>query len=81
MFAEGSAKENQILERLAQKHERAMGELELKRLKLDNKVMEKRHQRECEREQHEFRMMQMRMMMMISSFLVDPSIFAARFVI
>jgi flagellar biosynthesis GTPase FlhF len=59
-FAEGSAKENQILERLGtQKHERAIGELELKRRKLENKAMEKQHQRE----QHEFRMMQMRMMM------------------
>ena len=63
-FAEGSAKENQILERLGtQKHERAIGELELKRRKLDHKAMEKQHQREREREQHEFRMMQMRMIM------------------
>jgi hypothetical protein len=63
-FAEGSAKENQVLERLGtQKHERAIGELELKRRKLENKAMEKQHQREREREQHEFRMMQMRMMM------------------
>jgi len=63
-FAEGSAKENQVLERLAtQKHERAIGELELKRRKLENKAMEKQHQREREREQHEFRVMQMRMMM------------------
>lgn len=63
-FAEGSAKENQILERLGtQKHERAIGELELKRRKLENKAMEKQHQREREREQHEFRMLQMRMMM------------------
>jgi hypothetical protein len=59
-FAEGSAKENQILERLGtQKHERAIGELELKRRKLENKAMEKQHQRE----QHEFRMLQMRLMM------------------
>jgi hypothetical protein len=63
-FAEGSAKENAILERLGtQKHERAIGELELKRRKLENKAMEKQHQREREREQHEFRMMQMRIMM------------------
>jgi hypothetical protein len=62
-FAEGTAKESQILERLGtQKHERAIGELELKRRKLENKAMEKQHQREREREQHEFRMMQMRMM-------------------
>jgi hypothetical protein len=61
-FAEGSAKENEILECLGtQKHERAIGELELKRRKLENKAMEKQHQRE--REQHEFWMMQMRMMM------------------
>jgi hypothetical protein len=63
-FAEGSAKENIILERLgAQKHERAIGELELKRRKLENKAMEKQHQREREREQHEYRMLQMRLMM------------------
>ena len=63
-FAEGSAKDNQILDRLGtQKHERALGEMELKRRKLENKVMEKQHQREREREQHEFRMMQMRIMM------------------
>lgn len=62
-FAEGSAKENQMLERLGtQKHERAIGELELKRRKLENKAMEKQHQREREREQHEFRMLQMRLM-------------------
>jgi hypothetical protein len=64
VFAEGSAKENQMLERLGtQKHERALGEQELKRRKLEHKAMEKQHQREREREQHEFRMMQMRMMM------------------
>jgi hypothetical protein len=62
-FAEGSAKDSQMLEHLGtQKHERAIGELELKRRKLENKAMEKQHQREHEREQHEFRMMQMRMM-------------------
>lgn len=62
-FAEGSAKENLILERLGtQKHERAIGELELKRVKLENKAMEKQHQREREREQHEYRMLQMRLM-------------------
>jgi hypothetical protein len=59
-FAEGSAKDNQILDRLGtQKHERALGEMELKRRKLENKAMEKQHQRE----QHEFHMMQMRIMM------------------
>jgi hypothetical protein len=58
-FAEGSAKDNLVLERLgAQKHEHAIGELELKHRKLENKAMEKQHQRE----QHEFCMMQMRMM-------------------
>jgi hypothetical protein len=63
-FAEGSAKENQMFERMGtQKHERAIGELELKRRKLENKAMEKQHQCEREREQHEFRMMKMRMMM------------------
>ena len=59
-FAEGSAKDSQMIEHLeTQKHERAIGELELKRRKLENKAMEKQHQRE----QHKFRMMQMRMMM------------------
>ena len=63
-FAEGSAKENQILERLGtQKHERAIGELELKRRKLENKAMEKQHQHERECKQHEFRMLQMQLMM------------------
>jgi hypothetical protein len=62
-FAEGSAKESEAIERMGtQKHERAIGELELKRRKLENKAMEKQHQREREREQHEYRMMQMRMM-------------------
>ena len=63
-FAKGSAKDSEVLERLGtQKHERAIGELELKRCKLENKAMEEQHQREREREQHEFRMMQMRIMM------------------
>ena len=43
-FAKGSAKENQVLECLGtQKHECAIGELELKRRKLENKAMEKQH--------------------------------------
>jgi hypothetical protein len=63
-FAEGSAKDNQILDCLGtQKHERALGEMELKRRKLENKAMEKQHQCEREHEQHEFRMMQMWIMM------------------
>src|SRR6266849_2362066 len=50
-FAEGSTKENQILEHLGtQKHERVIGELELKCRKMDHKAMEKQHQREL----HEF---------------------------
>jgi len=58
-FAEGSAKDSEVLEQLGtQKHERAIGELELKCHKLENKAMEKQHQRECE-----FCMMQMRIMM------------------
>jgi hypothetical protein len=64
LFAEGATKESQMLERLGmQKHERAIGEQELKRRKLERKVMEQQHQREREREQHEFRMLQMRMIM------------------
>jgi hypothetical protein len=63
-FAEGSARESEALERLGtQKHERAIGELALKRRKLENKAMEKQHQREQEREHHEFCMLQMRMML------------------
>ena len=43
-FAEGSAKENQVLKCLGtQKHEHAIGELDLKRRKLENKAMEKQH--------------------------------------
>jgi len=79
VFAEGSVKENEMLERLGtQKHERALGEQELKRRKLEQKVIERQHQRErkCEqhqrevereqreREQHEYRMLQMRMVML-----------------
>ena len=57
-------KENQILKCLgAQKHERAIGELELKHRKMDHKVMEKQHQREREHELHEFHMLQMWLMM------------------
>lgn len=64
MFTEGSAKDNQVLERLGtQKHERLISEHELKRRKLEFKAMAQQHQRDREREQHEFRMMQMRMMM------------------
>jgi len=49
-----------MLDRLqTQRHERALGEQELKHRKLDHKAMEKQHQRE----QHEFRMLQMRAMM------------------
>jgi hypothetical protein len=40
-------------------HERAIGELALKRRKLENKAMEKQHQRE----HHEFCMLQMQMML------------------
>jgi len=79
VFAEGSVKENEMLERLGtQKHERALGEQELKRRKLEQKVIERQHQREQhqrevereqrererEREQHEYRMLQMRMVML-----------------
>ena len=50
-FAEGSAKDSEVLKRLGtQKHEHAIGELELKCCKLENKAMEKQHQRE----QHKF---------------------------
>jgi len=54
LFAEGSAKDNQMLEHLGtQKHERVLVELELKCRKLEHKTMEKQHQRERERDQHE----------------------------
>jgi hypothetical protein len=52
VFTDGSAKDNQVLERLGtQKHERVLGEQELKRQKLEQKAMDKQHQREREREQ------------------------------
>ena len=64
MFAKGSVKENQVLEHLGtQKHEHAIGELGLKHCKLENKTMEKQHKHEHEHEQHEFRMMQMWVLM------------------
>jgi hypothetical protein len=59
-FAEESARESEALERLGtQKHECAIGKLVLKRRKLENKAMEKQHQRE----HYEFRMLQMQMML------------------
>jgi len=69
LFAEGSAKDNQMLERLGtQKHEWVLVELELKRRKLEHKTMEKQHQcererdqREHEHEQHEVHMLEMRL--------------------
>ena len=62
-FAKGSVKENEMLECLGtQKHECVIVELELKRRKLKNKVMKKQHQRECKCKQHEFHMLQMRLM-------------------
>src|SRR5712672_2541219 len=67
VFAEGSVKENEMLECLGtQKHEQALGEQELKRRKLEQKVIERQHQceHEREREQHEYRMLQMRMVML-----------------
>jgi hypothetical protein len=64
VFAEGSVRDAEVMECLGtQKHERAIGELELKRRKLENKAMEKQHQREWEREEHEFHMMQMQIRM------------------
>ena len=68
-FAEGSVKDAQMLEHLGtQKHERVIGEQELKCYKLEHKAMDKQHQREheqCEREceQHKYHMMQMQLMM------------------
>jgi hypothetical protein len=44
----------------SQKHERVIAELELKRQRLDHKATRERYQREREREQHEFRMLQWR---------------------
>jgi hypothetical protein len=63
-YNEDTAKEDEMLDRLGtQKHERAIGELELKRRKLENKAMEKQHQRDSKREQHKFRMMQIQVML------------------
>ena len=43
-FAKGSAKDSQMIKHLGtQKHKCAIGELELKRRKLENKAMEKQH--------------------------------------
>lgn len=64
LLAEGTAKEAEVLERLgAQKHERAIIELELKRRKLEQKALEKKHAREREHEQHEYRMARMQMLL------------------
>ena len=53
-----------MIERLgAQKHERALVQMELKRRKLEQKELEERHRCEQQHEEHEFRMMQMRVMM------------------
>jgi hypothetical protein len=53
LFTEGSVKDNKMLERLGlQKHERAIGEQELKCHKLEHKTMKKQHQREHECKQH-----------------------------
>ena len=50
-FAKRSMKENKVLEHLEmQKHEHAIGELELKHCKLENKAMEKQHQHKCKHE-------------------------------
>ena len=63
-FANGTVKENLILEHLgAQNHEHAIHELELKHCKLENQAIKKQHQRKHECEQHEFCMLQMWMMM------------------
>ena len=64
LFTEGSVKDNKMLKRLGlQKHERAIGEQELKRRKLEHKTMEKQHQRERECKQHQYCMLQMQMML------------------
>ena len=55
VFTEGSVKENKMLKHLGtQKHERALGERELKHHKLEHKAMEKQHQHEREREHMNF---------------------------
>ena len=63
-FVEGSARESETLEHLrTQKHEHVLVELELKHHKLDQRALEKQHQCEHKHEQHEYRMMQMQIMM------------------
>ena len=63
-FSEDAMREDEMLKCLRkQKHERMIANQELKRRKLDHKLLEAQHQREREREQHELRMLQMRMMM------------------
>ena len=57
----GLAREHKVLNALwAEKHERMIAQLKCR--KLDHKLLESQHQRERECEQHEFRMLQMRMM-------------------
>ena len=47
VFAEGSIRDARTVERLGtQKHERALGELELRRRRIDQKTLDRRHQRE-----------------------------------
>ena len=46
----------------AQKHERALVQMELKRRKLEQKELEERHRRKQQHEEHEYHMMQMRVM-------------------
>jgi hypothetical protein len=59
----GLARESEALEAIrADKRDRLVAQQELKRRKLDHKLLEAQHQREREREQHEFRMLQMRLM-------------------
>lgn len=63
-FSEDAMREDEMLDRLRlQKHERTIATNDLKRRKLEHKLLEAQHRREREREQHELRMLQMRLMM------------------
>ena len=57
-------REDEMLERLRlQKHERTIATNDLKRCKLEHKLLEAQHRRERQREQHELCMLQMHLMM------------------
>ena len=64
VFEDEMTKDNEMSDCMGiQKHKHALVELELKCHKLENWAIEKQHQREREREQHEIHMIQLCMML------------------